>query len=442
MHRRATAPHPATHRAPAAQATEPRRTRAVRVAGLLAAPLCGVGVLAGVAPVAAADRLPTLPAVAPGQHEPVYHPGAPVPQRFGLADYVGYVSDVSSHSWGIYTDVIAGYEGLRHNPAVMARNLDTVVAINNAAADNPALVARAQQDAKADQDGLLGAFADAFGEDLAPHVRAALAEHRLPKTEMLLGGGWFARAGGVASSMFVEKEIYKNPRPFVAAPERIHRYEVPDRQLYLSSKSFPSGHTNQATWTTTLLAVMLPELGPQFLARGSEAGYNRVVMGVHYPLDVIAGRMTGTAAAADRWNDPKMRANLQAAAEEIRAELSWRCGDTFAHCVAAQAAAGHAYSADPVGEYTARATYGWTADGTTGATDAPMIVPQAAPDLLLGAHPTLTWEQRRQVLAATALPAGLPLDDQGSRGSWQRLNLAKAMTASVTIGDDGHVTVH
>jgi hypothetical protein len=26
--------------------------------------------------------------------------------------------------------------------------------------------------------------------------------------------------------------------------------------------------------------------------------------------------MTGTAAAADRWNDPKMRANLQAAAAD------------------------------------------------------------------------------------------------------------------------------
>lgn len=412
-----------------------------KAAAVCAAALLGMAGM-GAAPQATADSLPKLPAVAPGQHEPVYHEGAPVPQRFRLDDYVGYVSDFSSHQWGIYADVIEGYGPLRSNRAVMDRNLDTVVAINNAAANNPQLVARAQADAKADQDGLLGAFADAFGEELAPHVRAALDEHRLPKTEMLLGGGWFARAGGVASSMFAEKEIYKNPRPFVAAPERIQRYELPDRQLYLSSKSFPSGHTNQATWTTTLLAVMLPELGPQLLARGSEAGYNRVVMGVHYPLDVIAGRMTGTAAAADRWNDPKMRANLQAAAEEIRAEIAWRCGDTFANCVARQNAHGAAYSADPVADYTARATYGFVADGTTGAHDAPMIVPVAAPDLLLGAFPHLTYEQRRDVLAATALPAGLPLDDQGPRGSWQRLNLAKAITAQVTIGPDGNVIVN
>ncbi|APT84045.1 acid phosphatase [Corynebacterium aquilae DSM 44791] len=395
--------------------------------------------LSGATGIAQADSLPKLPAVAPGQHEPVYHEGAPVPVRFGPDAYVGYISDISSHDFGIYNDVISSFGALRSNDAVMQQNLDTVVAINNAAANNPAVIARAQADAKADQDGLLDAFADAFGQDLAPHVHAALAEHRLPKTEMLLGGGWFARAGGLASSMFIEKEIYKNDRPFFVAPERIKRYEIDGRQLYLNSKSFPSGHTNQATWTTTLLAAMLPELAPQFLARGSEAGYNRVVMGVHYPLDVIGGRMTGTAAAADRWNDPKMRANLQAAAEEIRAELEWRCGDTLANCVAKQNAAGKAYSKDSVGEYTTRATYGFA---PIGATDAPMIVPQAAPDLLLGAFPHLSYEQRRQILAQTALPAGLPLDDQGPKGSWQRLNLAKAMTANITIGMDGNVTVH
>lgn len=35
-----------------------------------------------------------------------------------------------------------------------------------------------------------------------------------------------------------------------------------------------------------------------------------------WAVPVIAGRMTGTAAAAARWNDPKMRANLQAAAAD------------------------------------------------------------------------------------------------------------------------------
>ncbi|MCK7637533.1 phosphatase PAP2 family protein [Corynebacterium sp. P7202] len=384
-------------------------------------------------PAQAVD-LPSIPAQLPGQEAPVQHDGAPVPVPFGPQDYVGYISDISSHPHGIYLDVIDSFAELRENPDVMNSNLEQVIAINNAAAGNPWRTRRAQADARADRDGILHPVADALGPDLAVHFRAALAENRLPKTRMLLGGGWFARAGGPASSTFIEKEIFANPRPFVVAPDRVTRYTAPDRDFYSTSKSFPSGHTNQATWATTLLALMLPEFGPQILARGSEAGENRMVMGVHYPLDVIGGRMTGTAAAADRWNDPKMRANLRAAAEEIRAELEWRCGGTLAEC----AARGGAYSADPVGEYTRRMNYGFTPVGDT---SAPMVVPQAAPDLLLGAFPELSYAQRAEILRQTAGPAGMPLDKRGERGSWQRLNLAAAMAAEVTVTPDGGVRV-
>ncbi|MBI8990060.1 acid phosphatase [Corynebacterium meridianum] len=401
-----------------------RRRAAATVAVIAFTALC--------AQPAQAIDLPSVPAQPPGQETPVHHDGAPVPVSFGPQDYVGYISDVSSHPHGIYLDVIDSFAELRDNPDVMNSNLEQVIAINDAAAGNLWRIQRAQADARADRDGLLGPVADALGPDLAVHFRDALAENRLPKTRMLLGGGWFARAGGPASSTFVEKEIFANPRPFVVAPERITRYVSADRNFYTTSKSFPSGHTNQATWTTTLLAVILPEFGPQFLARGSEAGEHRLVMGVHYPLDVIGGRMTGTAAAADRWNDPKMRANLRAAADEIRAELEWRCGTTLAEC----AKRGGAYSTDPVGQYTRRMNYGFTPVGDT---SSPMVVPQAAPDLLLGAFPELSYGQRAEILRLTAGPAGMPLDETGPAGSWQRLNLAAAMAAEITVTPDGQV---
>ncbi|MBI8999469.1 phosphatase PAP2 family protein [Corynebacterium sp. CCM 9185] len=381
---------------------------------------------------AQAINLPPVPAQLPGQEIPVHHDGAPVPVPFSPHDYVGYISDISSHRYGIYLDVIDSFGAIRENPGVMSSNLEQVIAVNNAARNDPARIRRAQVDARADRDGVLDPVADALGPVLAQHFRDALAENRLPKTRMLLGGGWFARAGGPASSTFVEKEIFANPRPFVVAPDRITKFVATDRDFYSTSKSFPSGHTNQATWTTTLLAVMLPEFGPQILARGSEAGEHRLVMGVHYPLDVIGGRMTGTAAAADRWNDPKMRANLIAAAAEIRAELEWRCGASLAEC----ASVGPAYSADPVGDYTRRMNYGFAPVGDTAA---PMIVPQAAPDLLLGAFPDLSYAQRAEILRLTAGPAGMPLDGTGPEGSWQRLNLAAAMAAEVTVTPDGQV---
>ena len=399
------------------------------VAPAQAADLDGLSKI-GVPPVAGSEALPGYPA-------PVQHPGAPTPSPFPADYLVGYISDISSHDWGIYSEVISGFNDLRANHKdVMAKNLDIVVDVNNAASDNPELIARAQRDAAADKEGLLLAFSDALGEELGGHFRQALKENRLPKTVFLFGNGYGARAGGIASSTFFEKEIYNYQRPFKVAPEKINRYENGVDDFYRDSKSFPSGHTNQATWATTLLALALPELGPQLVTRGSEAGYNRMVMGVHYPLDVIGGRMTGTAAAADRWNDPKMRRAVKQAGEEIRKELEWRTGRPLAETVAAQTP--YRSTSQAVKEYTERMTMGFEQVYNT---EAPMIVPQAAPDLLLSSHPNLSYSQRASVLRQTALPAGYPLDDQTREGSWQRLNIAAAMAAKVQVNGDGSVSV-
>lgn len=415
-----------------------------RIASTLAAMAIAFG---AVTPAHAADldglEKIGMPALAgsealPGYPTPVQHPGAPTPRPFPADYLVGYVSDVSSHDWGIYSDIISGFNDLRANHKdVMAQNLDIVVGVNNAASGNQALIARAQQDAAADKEGLLIAFSDALGEELGAHFRQALKEKRLPKTEFLFGNGYGARAGGIASSMFFEKKIYDYDRPFKVAPQKINRYNNGVDDFYRDSAAFPSGHTNQATWATTLLALAIPELGPQLVARGSEAGYNRMVMGVHYPLDVIGGRMTGTAAAADRWNDPKMRSAVKQAGQEIRKELEWRTGRPLAETVAQQTP--YRSTSQAVSEYTERMTLGF---GQVYRKDARMIVPQAAPDLLLGAHPNLTYAQRASVLRQTALPAGYPLDEQSPKGSWQRLNIAAAMAANVQVNADGSVTVH
>ncbi|WP_313096770.1 acid phosphatase, partial [Corynebacterium variabile] len=356
-----------------------------------------------------------------------------VPQSFAPDDYLGYISDVSSHPGGIYYSVVNGFTDLRDNhPDTIAANLDTVVEINNTA--SPGRIASAQADARVDDGDMLDNFADAFGSVLAPHLRQAIAENRLPKTRALLDSGYLSRAQGPAASTLVEKEIFDNPRPFEVAPERIvHHNDAGDStgtDYYElgGSASFPSGHTNQAVLVTTLLATVVPELAPQLLARGSDAGESRVVMGVHYPLDVIGGRMTGVAAAADRWNDPKMRDALTRAGNELRAELEWRTGEPLADTVTAQTA--YRGDADAAQTYADQGTYGLSA--VYG--DAPMIVPQAAPDLLINRFPDLTYAQRAAVLRATALPAGSPLDDQGPDGSWQRLNLAAASAAQVSTG--------
>lgn len=426
---------PALQKPSRGRAITSRRFSRVVVASLV----LGVSVATGgIAPSNIASKAAATTDVTaniPYLHQPVQHEGAPTPQAFPPEEYNWYLSDLSSHPFGVYADVVGSYPDLKaHHPEVQDTNLATLTRINHNAATNPTAISRAQSDARAEKDGVLQLFSDAFGSRLGEEFRQALAENRLPKTVMLFGG-ITARAGGLASSTIVEKIGFNETRPYDDHPDQINKYEVPGEDLYGHSKAFPSGHTNQATWTTTLLAVMLPELSDQLLARGSEAGYNRVVLGVHYPLDVMGGRMTGLAAAADRWNDPRMRTNLMAAAQEIRAELEWRCGDTLANCVAADSK----YDDNALDNYAYRMNYDFA---PVSAPNAAMVVPQAAPDLLINAFPNLTYEQRAQVIEQTAGPAGMPLDDQSPRGSWERINLAAAMNADVTVNDDDSVHVN
>lgn len=370
----------------------------------------------------------------------VQHDGAPVPVPF-TPDFIGpYASDISSYEYGIYLSVIDGFKDLQTNHhEVLDQNLEDVIHINNTA--SPQRVDQAIVDGHADQDGVLAAVADALGPSAAEALRTSIAENRLPKTMFLLDNGYAARAGGLASSTFVEKEIFDYKRPLVVAPDRIIRHGGEENaDLYEGiedSASYPSGHTTQATWITTLLAQMLPEMGPQIISRGAESGESRIVLGVHYPLDVMGGRMMGQAAAADRWADPRMRDALQQAAAELRSELEWRTGKSIAD-LAAEAKARESDQAS-LGRYNSLMSYSFSPIYDT---NAPMVVPPMAPGLIAAAHPGLNNEQLSEVLRQTASPAGMPLDKQSAEGSWERINLVAAWVAQVSVNPDGSVVVN
>jgi membrane-associated phospholipid phosphatase len=220
--------------------------------------------------------------------------------------------------------------------------------------------------------------------------------------------------------------------------------------------SFPSGHGTTAYQAGLTLATLLPELAPEILARTSEAGNDRLVLGVHYPLDVMGGRIAGEAAIAARWSDTKYRTQvLRPARAELVAYLKKTCGHTLATCIAKQ----KAYTSNPYGGkkmpggtaqvvtsrksavkvYRERLTYGFA---RTGKKQLSASVPSGAANLLLTTFPTLTTAQRTSVLAQTEIVSGYPLDQSGTRNkSWQRLNLAAAMSATVKVTSHGKVTV-
>ena len=221
------------------------------------------------------------------------------------------------------------------------------------------------------------------------------------------------------------------------------------------SQSFPSGHTTFAFTQGAGLAYLLPELGPEIMTRVSEAGNNRIVLGVHYPLDIMGGHIAGQYGVATAVSDEKTAQEGAAARAELVDYLTAQCkadnhGDTLDACITntgANAANGYRndftdeVSTKPVTDrasalaaYKARMTYGFQATGTTG--QAP-VVPDSAVRMLdnVAAFKSLDSAQKKAVLAATEGDSGYPLD--ASSQGWARVNLAAAYSAKVTLSADG-----
>jgi undecaprenyl-diphosphatase len=59
--------------------------------------------------------------------------------------------------------------------------------------------------------------------------------------------------------------------------------------------AFPSGHATMAFALATLLSLWYPRWRGGFLAVAALVGWSRVVLGSHFPSDVLAGAVLGCA---------------------------------------------------------------------------------------------------------------------------------------------------
>src|SRR3954447_26973737 len=86
--------------------------------------------------------------------------------------------------------------------------------------------------------------------------------------------------------------IVARPRPFVTHPQ-IHLFlaHAPD-------PGFPSDHATAAFAIAAVLVARLGLRSTPALAAAAALAVSRVLVGVHYPLDVLAGAMLGGAVAA------------------------------------------------------------------------------------------------------------------------------------------------
>ena len=118
----------------------------------------------------------------------------------------------------------------------------------------------------------------------------------------LAGGrrGRRAAVNGLASTALSSAVVNLVLKPLAdrRRPDR-PRYQVRTvRHVSMpGSTSFPSGHAASAAAFATGVASTLPQIGIPLGAAGALVAYSRVHTGVHYPADVIAGSVAGTALA-------------------------------------------------------------------------------------------------------------------------------------------------
>lgn len=182
--------------------------------------------------------------------------------------------------------------------AVEKAEIEAVVAVQRAA--SPERIALAVHDAEED---VFTIFGSAMGSAFAPAA--------LPVASV-----FFARVGeSEDQTVDPAKKKFARVRPWMASNE------VKALGPTSKSGSWPSGHTTRSTLEAIILAAMVPEKRDAIWARQAEYAQSRVIIGVHYPLDLVAGGRAGTAMAGAMFADPAFRADFELAKADVRKAL-------------------------------------------------------------------------------------------------------------------------
>jgi len=260
------------------------------------------------------------------------------------------------------------------------------------------------------------------------------------------------------------KRFFKYARPFRwSAGVKVVPALVPAESATPSTDgAYISGHTAEAVRDVLGMAYVLPERYQELLARGLELGENRILAGMHSPLDVISGRMQAEAILAATLYAQKNQSTKTpaspdgttpegtAAVTDLRSiayaqahtALMAATGATTEAALIAYAHSGttsadrFADHATNAANYLRRLTFGFSpiADTTKAA-----VVPKAAELLLETRLPYLSADQRRVVLKSTALTSGYPVMDDAE--GWGRLNLFAAADGYGNFNGDVSVTM-
>lgn len=248
------------------------------------------------------------------------------------------------------------------------------------------------------------------------------------------------------------KRFYKYARPWRWSSEVkvVPALESAKSSTPTTDGGFPSGHTAEAWRNTLAMAYLVPQRYQELVARAMEMGENRILAGMHSPLDVMGGRVQATAVVAYSLNSASYYTSSvkSAALAQAQSYLISKAGvadasalNTYAHTAKTTDTSNVDYDrfADVSAlrkTYLQRMTYGLGLTGTAGQV---ATVPKGAEVLLETRLPYLSADQRRVVLKSTAIDSGFPLGNDGE--GWGRLNLFAAADGYGSFNGDVSVTM-
>ncbi len=122
-------------------------------------------------------------------------------------------------------------------------------------------------------------------------VADVVSRRRLP-VAALLGAVCYLAADGLAIRL---KSVFDRPRPSLVDPAVHPLVAVPH------SGAMPSGHAAGAFAAAVAVGLVHRRLRWPLLGLAALIAFSRVWLGVHYPTDVLAGALLGSAIALGAW---------------------------------------------------------------------------------------------------------------------------------------------
>lgn len=191
----------------------------------------------------------------------------------------------------------------------------------------------------------------------------------------------------------------------------------------ITGSSYPSGHAWSAYKQAATLSMLFPKKIKAIDSRAAEYGESRVIVGAHFPTDIIASRTGNYYLLAQHLADDKVAKSFAILAKDAYSSLPSQCRHSLNNC----------FATDPKDSLEVGNAY-------TVPTLTPDKFPKLANNLLRMRFAYLTEEQRLSIIANTAYSpesiSGWNINKDDPNTYWGLINLPEAYDGPTYFYDD------